>query len=853
MCSGRNGAVRVMFCVTLILVMAGCGFDTGDWSAGLPIGEREPRPQELFAYPGDGLKAGVNPPGFTWTPNDNAKAYRLEVRRSGGGVVLATDPLKSTVYAHSTPLTPGEYQWQVVYLGEGNQMSAVSNTRRFTVTPELAELPMPEVGTLKKQLANVRPRIFLTGKREQEIKGAIKAGDVKWWKPFIQAADDATREKEYAEPAGYSGGTFSAAEWRRIFTPGKVGSAHVARTALAYRLTGEEKYLDAARRWLLTLASWNPRGITSHGVQQADGSKGNDEASMPILDRMALGWDWVGDKLSEEDRQKILASMTERGNQVLALLQQQDFLTHPFSNHEGRVLAFLGNAGLAFLGDIPDAERWLDYVLRCYLTSYPGWGGDEGGWAQGMSYWSGYVYYHTSFADALRGATGVNLFRRPFYRNTGYMAVYFQPPYASRGAFGDGAERGPSEGQRVLLERFAEVLDDPVLRWQAQSIPPEAGASTTTRWREWAMEDVGAVLSARSGRGTREVRPPKDLDGSRHFSDIGWVAMHSALGDPEDDVWALFKSSRFGSFSHSHADQNTFQLNAYGRPLLIDSGYYPWMGSAHDQLWTRQTQAHNGILVNGRGQPPGTWAANGNIEQYERHGVVTVVRGQAATAYNLPLSEGVKRLWLKTLNHRPIPPMSPKVDTFERTLAFVGSKARPALIVHDYLRTAEPTTFDWLLHALNQMETDSRTGTIFVRDGGARLVVRVLSDRGLSISQTDRFTVAPEIQGSSCADNPKDCAARYAKQWHLSARTKAPSEQVRFLAIMVPYRDSEPQPKIEDLESADAVGFRVGGTQVVSWWGAGASGKIAAGGLRGEGRLIVKVEENGRISEVVSR
>ena len=248
---------------------------------------------------------------------------------------------------------------------------------------------------------------------------------------MLEAADAALAEKSYAEPAGYPSAEFSVDHWRRIYTPAKTGSAHVARLALAYRLTGDAKYLEGARRWMLTLASWNPRGAYQpQGPRSPMALKATTKPPCPCW----TAWPWAGTgsapKLTPEEKAKVLAAMTERGNQVLEVLKQQDFLTHPFSNHEGRVLAFLGNAGLSFLGDIPDAEKWLDYVLRCYLTSYPAWGGDEGGWAQGMSYWSAYVYFLTSFAEALRGVTDVDLFRRPFYRNTGYMAVYFQPPYA---------------------------------------------------------------------------------------------------------------------------------------------------------------------------------------------------------------------------------------------------------------------------------------------------------------------------------------------------------------------------------------------------------------------------------------
>ncbi len=834
-------AVTVIALLFVVPVLGYVGRPQLSRTTSLPMVERPPRPQELLAYPEDGKLVGVNPSGFCWTPSDNAKAYRLEIWDSrNSSRIISLGPVTSTVYPLARALEPGEYFWQVFYLDAQGIPYGVSKTRSFIVRPGLPELPMADIARLKTQLVGVRPRLFLTERRLEGIREAVRSRRLAEWKIFLEAADAALEEKSYAEPAGYSMHPFSAAEWRRIYTPAKVASAHLARTALAYWITGETKYLEGARRWMMTLAGWDPRGVTSYDVPQPNGSEGEDEAAMPILERVSLGWDWIGDKLTSDERRRVLAVMTERGNQVLRLLKKQDFLSHPFSNHEGRVLAFLGDAGLSFLGDIPEADQWLDYVIRCYLTSYPAWGGDQGGWAQGISYWSEYVGWLTTFAESLRGVTDVDLFRRPFYRNTGYFAMYVHPPYAPRGAFGDASYHGPSAAERILVNYLADTYEDKVLKWYAQTMSVEKEPASQDPWREWSMEDVVSVLRAGSDSSRLQPRPPDDLDGSRLFPSIGWAAMHSALGDAANDVWVLFKASRFGSFSHSHADQNTFLLNAYGRALAIDSGYYPWYGSPHDELWTRQTRAHNGILVNGRGQPPFTWAASGQIENYERHGIVTIVTGQAGNAYNLPQPLEVLQQWRERLKE-PIPSMEPKVLTFERTLAFVASKSKPVLVVQDYLRADAPTTFDWLLHALNPMEVDNRLGAITVRDGHARLAIRLVSTEGFQFSQHDGFPVPPEVaENTLYVTSSGEQAAKFPNQWHLGAHTHTPVCEIKFLAVLVPYHESEAPPDIAPLKLGDIIGFRVGPSEVRAWWGQGVRGKISIDGTSDYGRLVVK-------------
>ena len=831
--------------LTVTLALGGCGGRKAEWTAALPVAEETPGPTDLRAYPPDGQSVAVNPPGFCWTPGRNAKSYRLEVKSGGNSRLTLVTGQSSTVYAAPRKLEPGEYAWQVVYLDASGSPVGVSKTRRFRVPAGVAELPMPDVSALKRKPAGIRPRMFLAGDRLQRIQNAVARGQAGYWEPLREAADAALREQPYAEPQGRRPGESFDQEWLRTFTPGKVGSAHLARCALMYKITGESKYLEGARRWMLTLAGWDPRGITSHGVKQAGGGVGNDEASMPMLERMAFAWDWMGDKLTAAERAKVLQSITERGNQVFQKMQEEDFLSHPYNNHTGRALAFLGDAGLAFLGDIPEADKWLDYVLRCYLTSYPGWGEDEGGWAQGISYWSIYVYWLTNFAEALREVTDVDLFKRPFYRNTGYLAVYFHPPYAPRGAFGDGGYHPPSEVETMLVKYLAGVYSDPVLEWQARELAVTAQKNTNP-WREWFMEDVVGTWRA-ANEGGVPPKSPATLDGSRWFSDIGWVAMHSALGDAANDVWAMFKASRFGSYSHSHADQNTFLLNAYGHALAIDSGYYPSYGTPHDDLWTRQTMAHNGILVNGRGQAVFKWDADGQIEDYARQGAITMVRGQAANGYNVEQPREIVDLWRKLIA-APLPAMEPKVETAERTLAFVASRTRPVLVVQDYVRTGAPASFDWLLHALNQMETDGAAGAVYVHDGDARMAVRLVATAPYGFSQTNKFSVPPEAITNTAYVLGEE---KFTDQWHLKATTRTPVREVKFLAILVPYRASEKQPEIVALQGEGMRGFRVGRTEVGAWWGAGESGKIAMGDASGEGRLLVKDGEQG--SQAVAR
>jgi hypothetical protein len=197
--------------------------------------------------------------------------------------------------------------------------------------------------------------------------------------------------------------------------------------------------------------------------------------------------------------------------------------------------------------------------------------------------------------------------------------------------------------------------------------------------------------------------------------------------------------------------------------------------------------------------------------------------------------------------------MEPKVESFERTVAFLASKKRPVFVVHDHVRTDAPTNFDWLLHALNKINFDN-AGVIRVQNADARLVVRLVATEPLGYSQRDWFAVPPELNEAT-ARTASEAARkeRFPNQWHLSARTGKPARDIKFVAVMVPYRASESEPEIVVQKNGDTVSFKLADTVVAAWMGAGTQGKLDAAGIAESGRLAVRVTEDGRTDSAVAR
>jgi len=210
-------------------------------------------------------------------------------------------------------------------------------------------------------------------------------------------------------------------------------------------------------------------------------------------------------------------------------------------------------------------------VLRCYLTSFPAWGGPgrlgSGHWILGA-----YVHWLSTFAEALRGVTDIDILRRPFYEQR-VLSDLFSSPVRPDGSFRDGVMESQAHEKMLIdyLPKSLRIRAQVACRFYYPGAFQSQPVRRERQWNEWFMEDAVSMWRAGTGEGKAQGEGQTCL---APLTDIGWVAMQHGARRCGERVWALFKSSRF---AHSVTACRPEHLSAQclGEALAIDSGYYP--------------------------------------------------------------------------------------------------------------------------------------------------------------------------------------------------------------------------------------------------------------------------------------
>ena len=365
------------------------------------------------------------------------------------------------------------------------------------------------------------------------------------------------------------------------------------------------------------------------------------------------------------------------------------------------------------------------------------------------------------YFDAHLSATGENLYEpmRDKFAGMKYFAMHSILPDRENvfdfADIGDGSlnrnnisKREKLYGEYDILYRFAGVYKDAQAQTVAEFIRKETDLGT--REPMWAFINHDSKI---------EPAPLSKIPTKIHFVDndtifgrTDWTKNATAFAfrsSPPEGHYAARLASKIPDWrentGHAHPDANSFIIFANGKYLTGDTGY----------LGIKQTDDHNTILVNGRGQ-----ASDGVYEMFKevsnekldkiRIADVSLtkdyfyVRGDAASAYYDDL----------------------KLKKFDRHFLYVNDGNY--FIVWDELETDKPADFTFLLNADREIKLDGNQANLINEDaalrvirispktGSSKVVPQMIQARGLpgSVSNGDTEQRGVQMQTTS-ADKQK--------------------------------------------------------------------------------------------------
>ena len=632
-------------------------------------------------------------------------------------------------------LEKGVWYWRVRPVDAKGQAGEWSPTFDFTVTGDEPEFATPPFEEFKKNLPTEYPRLYCFLDRELEA-GKAKVQEHAEYKGLLSRAKlgmDATCET--------SSDPYSQVKQMALL------ACHLH---TAYRATDDRQYADKMMAFTRSLLPGNPpKELLEDDFYAGD-----------LLYLLMHTYDACYDFLTDAEKARIKELVMESAKRHHRCQRGGYEETHIFDNHYWqRRIREMFQIGLMFWDTDPEAMEILEYCYELWTTRGPGSGFNrDGEWANGTGYFTANTLTLWYMPSILSYITGTDFLQHPWYRNAGQALLYTWPVGTMSAGFGDGNERQltPDRQRAAFADFLARELDDPYAAWYASHLNRDVRNDFDMRLYRMARGHI-------TYPNVREL--PDGATKALWLEDIGQMDAHSALQNTSRNLFLSFRSSPFGSGSHTLSDQNSFNLHFRGVPVYRSTGYYLNFSDAHNIMSYRHTRAHNTILVDGIGQPF-TTRAYGKITRMLNGDHISYALGDASNAY-CGISE--YPMWEENFKKAGITqtPENGFGDTpltkYRRHIFLLHPDI---VLIYDELEASRPVRWDWLLHSPVQFRIDQKNNILTTRYAEKEFtsVAQLFSDHPCTISQTDEFRVGPNLKLAR-----KGTEAKYVNQWHLTA------------------------------------------------------------------------------------
>ena len=657
---------------------------------------------------------------------------------------LLSEPQEWCMYNLHRRLEVGTWYWRFRSTNlNGTMPGEWSAIYRFEVKNDTPEFVTPSFQTFLANAPRLHPRIYCF--LDDRIEGA---------------RNRVTSHPEYKElqsraslalNAEYTGMTdlYSRAEELR---------QHATYLYQAYHLTQKEIYAEKLRQLLEALIVAPP----------ADGQLfASNFTASNITWCLVAAYDLLYNNLSASDRtaaEELMMRVARYYYKVNCGFQENHLFDNHFWQQNMRVLFQVALS----LYDKPayssEVLPMMEYYYELWTARAPASGFNRDGiWHNGTGYFSANILTLAYMPSLLSFISRYDFLSHPWYQNAGRSLVYTCPPGSKSNGFGDSSEKG-SEPNR-LVAAFADYLvcetGNSYAGWYAGEC------------RDLLRRDYELRLYRMCTDQDYNTAFPAGADKMVWYKDAGEVAMHSAPEDTGKDLALSFRSSTFGSGSHTTASQNAFNLLYKGVDVYRSTGYYQNFSDAHNLMSYRHTRAHNSLLVNGIGQPYST-EGYGSVMRAMGGQHISYCLGDASHAYRGISNDPMWVGYFKQAGIEQTPENGFGATPLTKYRRHVLMLHPHTVIVYDELEASEAVRWEWLLHSPTEFKMDVTKKTLSTNNKtkGWVAVTQLFGGHVFTLSQTDRFVVPSAITG-----------AEYPNQWHLTARVDGCSA-TRFLAII---------------------------------------------------------------------
>jgi hypothetical protein len=569
----------------------------------------------------------------------------------------------------------------------------------------LAELMRSRTSRLRPELKGVHPRVYVTDRELDGLRQRARTTHRELWQLALRNVR--ALKVEPPEPP---------AQERRVQNEVGIG---IAEAALAYKIEGDKKYLDAARKYLEAAVSYEVWGYTYNKPDV-------DLAAGHLLYGMGWAYDLLYHDLTEPERERYRAKLVRQARLMFDHFKPKSGKTYAYSqNHTSIPIAGLGVAAYALYDEVDEAPQWaalaraiFDRVLATFSA--------DGYFYEGFEYWIFSMPWLIHWLDAHAHATGEDLYDHPGLRLTHtYVAHSMLPGGEYIFDFGDTWE-GPETRARRGKEyprshpggRFHTNYN---LLYRTAARFQDAEAQGVARWLEgfghvnaenyWSLLWYDARLAAAPIEKQQRWHYFPDHEVAYWRSD--WTGKATALafkcGPPEGHHTAplleKFPDWRL-SAGHAHPDANSFIVYANGAYLTGDSGYAGVPLTVH----------HNTVLVGGKGQArEGKGHDAWKDMPYDRLDRTKIV--EARLEANSVLIRGdATGSYLPELG----------LTRFERRFEYSPAAG---FTITDTLQADKPRVFTAVVHA-DQEIAQTGEGAFVIDAGSAKLSVSVVEPAG---------------------------------------------------------------------------------------------------------------------------